>query len=137
MAGVQKPVEKISACEISKDSDCKRTKHVNMKNMSGKQRNDFGEEKKLQEKEELSHYEKVVFDAQTKLSSDISVDRYLKEQAVILSCFAVLDIIYNLITAKAKLAKYAVVLEPLRDRTILPGRRRRRRLRWRILSQGC
>ena len=95
MAGVQKLVEKISACEIIKDSDCKRTKHVNVENMSGKQRNDFGEEEtRGQEKEELSHYEKVVFDAQAKLSSDISVDRYLKEQAVILSCFAVLD--YNI-----------------------------------------
>ena len=46
-----------------------------MKNMSEKQRNDFGEETKEQEKEELSHYEKVVFDVQAKLSSDISVDR--------------------------------------------------------------
>ena len=47
-----------------------------MKNMSEKQRNDFGEEDtRGQEKEELSHYEKVVFDAQAKLSSDISVDR--------------------------------------------------------------
>ena len=75
VAGVQKPVEKIPVCEITKGSDCKGTKHVNMKNMSEKQRNDFGEETKEQEKEELSHYEKVVFDVQAKLSSDISVDR--------------------------------------------------------------
>ena len=75
MAGVQKLVEKTPVCEISKDSDCKRTKHVNVENMSEKQRNDFGEETKEQEKEELSHYEKVVFDVQAKLSSDISVDR--------------------------------------------------------------
>ena len=77
MAGDQKPVEKIPACEISKDSDCKRTKHVNMKNMSEKQRNDFGEEEKRGQEnhEEVSNYEKVVFDMQAKLSSDISVDR--------------------------------------------------------------
>ena len=95
MAGVQKPVEKIPACEIIKDSDCKRTKHVNVEK-SGKKRNHFGEEetKEQENHEEVSHYEKVVFDVQAKLSSDISVDRYLKEQAVILSCFAVLD--YNI-----------------------------------------
>ena len=76
VAGVQKPVEKIPACEIIADSDCKRTKLVNMKNMSEKERNDFGEETRGQENhEEVSHYEKVVFDAQAKLSSDISVDR--------------------------------------------------------------
>ena len=76
VAGVQKPVEKIPACEISKDSDCKRTKHVNMKNISEEQSNHFGEDTKEQENhEEVSHYEKVVFDAQAKLSSDISVDR--------------------------------------------------------------
>ena len=77
MAGVQKPAEKIPACEISKDSVCKRTKHVNMKNMSEKQRNDFGEEEKRGQEnhEEVSNYEKVVFDMQAKLSSDISVDR--------------------------------------------------------------
>ena len=95
MAGVQKPVEKTPACEISKDSDCKRTKHVNVENMSEKQRNDFGEEgtRGQENHEEVSHYEKVVFDMQAKLSSDISVDRYLKEQGVVFSGLTILD--YN------------------------------------------
>ena len=50
---------------------------MNMKNMSEKQRNDFGEEERRGQENhlEVSHYEKVVFDAQAKLSSDISVDR--------------------------------------------------------------
>ena len=93
VAGVQKPVEKIPACEISKDSDCKRKKQVNMKNMSEKERNDFGEEERKDQEnhEEVSHYEKVVFDAQAKLSSDISVDRYFKEHGVISSCLTVLN----------------------------------------------
>ena len=66
---------------------------MNMKNMSEKQRNDFGEEgtRGQENTEELSHYEKVVFDMQAKLSSDISVDRYLKEQVVVLSCLTILD----------------------------------------------
>ena len=85
MAGVQNPVRIIPACEISKDSDCKRTKHVNMKNMSEKQRNDFGEEgtRGQENDEEVSHYEKVVFDMQAKLSSDISVDGYLPNFAIL------------------------------------------------------
>ena len=68
---------------------------MNMKNISEKQRNDFGEEEKRGQEnhEEVSNYEKVVFDMQAKLSSDISVDRYLKEQGVVFSGLTILD--YN------------------------------------------